>query len=74
MDFGDADKLLGVVGAIGALDLGRKGGWGENKVIISGKLVNRFTEGAIFNAAIFDNSLLMLDKEGPKARTGVVFA
>ena len=74
MDFGDADKLLGVVGAIGALDLGRKGGRGENKVIIGGKLINRFTEGAIFNAAIFDNPLLMLDKEGPKARTGKVFA
>ena len=62
MDFGDADKLLGVVGTIGALDLGRKGGWGENKVIIGGKLVNRFTKRAIYNAAIFDNSLLMLDK------------
>ena len=74
MDVGDADKLLGVVGAIGALDLGGKGGWGENKVIMGGELINRFAEGAIFDAAIFYNSLLVLDKKCPKTRTGKVFA
>lgn len=73
MDLEDADNLLGVVGAIDALDLSRKRGGRVDQMVVGRKLIDGFSEGAIFNATIFNNPLLMLDKEGAKAGTWKIF-
>ncbi len=64
--------LLGVVGAVSALDLGEIRGRRVNKVSGSGDLIGSFLEGTGFEAAVKVDTEFTLDKEGAKAGAGEV--
>ncbi len=62
------------MGAVSALNLGGKGGRGENKVAGSRNLVGGFLEGTGFETAMEVDTKFILDKEGTEAEAGEAFA